>query len=98
MSLSGVGFDGAFVTRTATYKPHDSACGIDNDLLAALVDDGTFDVGEIVANEFAALHAKGGETVAFPYGAQCQWKCHLSVVKSGAIRRLGYHKVICYYL
>ena len=66
------------IVGTEAYYPEDSAGGIVDYQLTALFKEGEFLVGQEIADQLTALHAKGGETVAFlgkPYG---QW--HLQAV------------------
>ena len=79
------GKDAALVVGAPADKPDDHTRGILNDPLATAVDDGALDVGEIVADEFAALHAEGGEAVALLGKAQCEGEGDLAAVEGGAV-------------
>ena len=79
------GKDAALVVGASSDKPDDHTRGILNDPLATAVDDGALDVGEIVADKFAALHAEGGEAVALLGKAQCEGEGDLAAVEGGAV-------------
>ena len=67
---SCVGGDAATVVGAFAHKPHHTVAGIGNDQLAPLLNEIALAVGEVVAYELAAAHAKGREAVALAHSAQ----------------------------
>ena len=61
------------IVGTEAYYPKDSAGGIVDYQLTALFKEGELLVGQEIADQLAALHAKGGETVAFLGESYGQW-------------------------
>ena len=62
------------IVRTEAYYPEDPAGGIEDYQLTALFKEGELLVGQEIADQLTALHAKGGETVAFLGESYGQWK------------------------
>jgi hypothetical protein len=62
------------IVGTEAYYPEDSIGGIEDYQLTALFKEGELLVGQEIADQLTALHAKGGETVSFLGESYGQWK------------------------
>ena len=75
------------VVWTMAYKPKDAPVSIDEHLLLSFGGQGNVAVGEIVADQLAAFHAKRMETVACLCCTQRQGEGHLGRIKTNCIGR-----------
>ena len=75
------------VVRTMAYEPKDAPVSIDEHLLLSFGGQGNVAVGEIVADQLTAFHAKRMEAVAGLCCTQRQGEGHLGRIKTYCMGR-----------
>ena len=77
--------NGYKIGNSKTYSPHDSPLTINDNQLAALLEDGHLQIGHQVAQQLSALHAIGLHPIALFYPTNGQRETYFSGIQRSNI-------------